>query len=466
MRPSRTRIRRMLMVGLLAIGLIGVQAGSAAATGTTTLVPIGSDYQPDTLQLFAREAAGRSTDAQVHILVLPITYSLSAESTTKSERKKNLTLADTRRGQVESACNAVRSGSQSCFVELVPVLVRSDAEAFNPAPYFTADLDGMYVLGGDQTVAMNLVAKTPLESAMTAAFEAGAIFGGNSAGAAVQSVDMINGYTGSNGPAESMRQGAVELCTPDPSSTCIRGLAFGFDDIITDQHVFEYGRTGRSLNIALQSGKPVLGLDAATGAVVTNQATLRDVTGDTLAYVIDPTTFGATGSWGGPTTTLAAGDVAVHLIPPGNLGFDFTTMRPTAGGVAVAKPSIVGRTYPAVTTAGSGPLFLAGGIVGDPAGAVGNAFVAAAGGPSARIVVLATGYQKSTEAQADAKAIAAAFAPGVASVTWVVLDARTKPADVQAISGATGIFLTAPDRSQVKAALDAQPNTVAAITAG
>ena len=57
-------------------------------------MPIGSDYQPDTLQLFANEASVRSADDQVHILVLPITYSLSADGTTKSERKKNLTLAD------------------------------------------------------------------------------------------------------------------------------------------------------------------------------------------------------------------------------------------------------------------------------------------------------------------------------------------------------------------------------------
>ena len=60
------------------------------------------------------------------------------------------------------------------------MLVRSDAVAFDPAPYFTADLDGMFVLGGDQTVGMNVVHDTPLETAMTAAFQAGAVVGGNS----------------------------------------------------------------------------------------------------------------------------------------------------------------------------------------------------------------------------------------------------------------------------------------------
>ncbi len=263
-------IRRFLGLGLAAGLLVGVQAPAAIALPTTTLVPIGSDYQPDTLQLFAGEAAHHSSNADVHILVIPITYSLSAESTTKSERKKNLTLADHRRSQVEDACNVVKADGQTCRAQLVPVLIRDDAEAFDPTGYFEPDLDGMFVLGGDQTVAMNAVHDTPLEDAMTAAFEAGAALGGNSAGDAVQSRDMINGYFGSNGPAESMQQGAVQVCYDAGTTTCQGGLRFGFPNLITDQHVFEYGRTGRSLNVSLETGKPVLGMDAATGAVVTD----------------------------------------------------------------------------------------------------------------------------------------------------------------------------------------------------
>ena len=354
-----------------------------AAAPTLTLVPIGSDYQPDTLQLFANEASERSTDDQVHILVLPITYSLSADGTTKSERKKNLTFADGRRSQVEAACNVVREASQACFVQLVPVLVRSDAVAFDPAPYFTADLDGMFVLGGDQTVAMNTVHDTPLEAAMTAAFQAGAVVGGNSAGDAVQSRDMINGYYGANGPAESLRQGAVQVCFDSGQTDCQGGLPFGFPNVITDQHVFEYGRTGRSLNVSVATGTPVLGMDAATGAVVTDYVHLRDVTGDTLGYVVDPDAYGATASYGGPNHTLRTGDVAMHLLPPGS-GFAFDTMTPNQAGTPIAKPSLAGRAYPAFATrTGAGPLFLAGGIVGDPAGLVGDAFTAAAGGSSA-----------------------------------------------------------------------------------
>jgi cyanophycinase-like exopeptidase len=457
-------IRRFLALGLVAGLVLGVQAPAATAVPTQTLVPIGSDYQPDTLQLFARQAANRSNDDEVHILVIPITYSLDAFTTTKSERKKNLTLADHRRSQVEDACNTVKLGGQACTVQLVPVLVRADAEAFDPAGYFSGDLDGMFVLGGDQTVAMNVVHDTPLEAAMTAAYQAGAAFGGNSAGDAVQSRDMINGYAGDNGPAESMREDAVQVCyDTNVYPDCEGGLAFGFPNLITDQHVFEYGRTGRSLNVALETGKPVLGMDAATGAVVTDYTHLRDVTGDTLGYVIDPDAFGAGATWDGPTDTLAMRDVALHLLPAGS-GFDFSTMTPSQGSTSIAKPSIDGRAYPAFTTgATAGSLFLSGGILGNPAGIVGQAFVSAADGEDARIVVLAAGYDKSGTAQADAKAITDALAPGVASTRWFALDARTKTADaIAAIADATGIVVIGRDRSLVKAQLEASDAWTAA----
>jgi cyanophycinase-like exopeptidase len=453
MRSPRTP-RRLALVAA-AVALVAALPGAAAAIVTKTFVTIGSDYQADTLQLFAREAAHRSSDATVHLLVLPITYSLSADGTTKSERKKNLTLADNRRGMIEDACNAVKAGNQVCDVDLVPVLVRTDATSFtDTGNWFEPDLDGMYVLGGDQTVAMNVVHDTPLEADMTAAFDHGAVFAGNSAGLAVQSIDMINGYTGTNGPTESMQQGAVEVCHDSPTSTCERGLPFGFSNLITDQHVFELGRTGRSLNVAVSEGKPVLGLDAATAAVVTNQATLRDVTGDTLGYVIDPNTFHATATFGGPNLTLRTGDVAVHLLPAG-AGFDFTSWTPSQGGVSQAQPSIRNRVYPAITTASTRPLYLAGGIAGNPTGTVAQAFVADVGGASARIVVVAAGYAKAADGRADAKAFAAALAPSVAAATWTVADGTLDATEAAAIRSATGVIVLGQDRSLIGASLAA-----------
>jgi cyanophycinase-like exopeptidase len=468
-RPARVRHARTAILGLLAVALVGAPAVSVAAAEPPpgVLVPIGSDYQADTLQLFAAQAAARNDDGRVVILVIPITYSLDAYETKNSERKKNLALAENRTQQVEDACVAVAAPGQTCDAQLVPVLIRSDAEDAANLAYFTDDVDGMYVLGGDQTVAMQVVADTPVEAAMTAAYARGAVFGGNSAGDAVQSRTMINGYTGGNGPAESLRKGAVDVWDGDDGDA-LRGLEFGMPDVIADQHVFEYGRTGRSLNVALDWGKPVLGMDAATGAVLTDYTTLDRVTGDTSGYVIDPLTWSAQASWGGPNETLSARNVAFHLVPPGDYGFAFDAMEPVVGGTPEEAPDIAGRSFPAVATpAGAGPLLLAGGIAGNPAGPVGQRFVEASGGASARVVVLAAGYAKSGEAKAAAKAIADALQPTVTEpVAWFVIDGKTDAAlAAAAIAGADGILLAAPDRSLVKGSLALQPAVVAAVHA-
>jgi cyanophycinase-like exopeptidase len=470
MRQSRARRTRTAVLGLVSIALVGASAASVAAAGPPPgiLVPIGSDYQADTLELFASQAASRDTSGNVVILVIPITYSLDAYQTKNGERQQNTTLAENRTHQVEDACNAVRTSTQTCDAQLVPVLIRPDAYLDSNLEYFTPDVDGMYVLGGDQTVAMQVVAGTPVEEAMAEAYARGAVLGGNSAGDAVQSRNMINGYTGGNGPAESLRKGAVDVWTYTGAGDETRGLIFGMPDVIADQHVFEYGRTGRSLNVALEHHMPVLGMDAATGGVLTDDAALADITGDTSAYVIDPTTWRAAATWGGPNVTLSARRVAMHLVPPGAYGFDFRAMRPVIGRTATAAPSLSGRTYPAFTTpSGAGRVLLSGGIVDDPAGDVGQRFVALAGGANARIVVLTAGYARSTDAQADAKAIAAALQPGVtAKVQWFVLDGKTDAAAVAAaVASSTGIFLTAPDRSLVAGALAAQKVVMEAVKA-
>jgi cyanophycinase-like exopeptidase len=82
-------------------------------------------------------------------------------------------------------------------------------------------------------------------------------------------------------------------------------------------------------------------------------------------------------------------------------------------------------------------------------------------------VVLAAGYAKSGEAKAEAKAIASALQEGVtAPVAWFVVDEKTDAAAAAAaIAGATGIFLTAPDRSLVADALAGQQALTNAVRA-
>ena len=417
-----------------------------------TYVPIGSGYSSYTLQLFARAAVQQDTDGVVELLVIPITFATDAFHISNGERQQNLTLADNRRGLVESACNAVRLPAQTCHVVLAPVLVRDDAYLQSNLDLFPADLDGMYILGGDQTIAMLVVANTPFEAKMAAAFNDGAAVGGNSAGAAVQSLNMIGGYTGNNGPENGFQQGSVDLWLPGGSDPDRRGLSFGTTGIVLDQHEFQRGRIARLINTSFTTGLLGIGADADTGMVITDEETLTDVTGSTSVIVIDGQTYNATGQFAGPTDSLSIHGLATHLIPPGGFGYDITHLRPVVDGHPLPAPMSTGRSFEALHLPSSsyGSLILAGDLRSDLSGTVIQRFVARSGGSAAQLVVLALGYGKNTDAQADAKAYAAALQSQVTNpVQWFVVDSKNQAAVQSAIANAAGILVTSPDQSRV-----------------
>jgi cyanophycinase len=439
---------------LLLFASFNFQSVQAEAGTEHTYVPIGSGYSSATLQLFARQAVQHDTDGTVEILVIPITYATNAYNISNGERQKNLDLANNRRGQIETACNAVKLANQTCHAVLAPVLVRDDAFLPENLALFPSELDGMFILGGDQTIAMQVVANTPFEASMAAAFNAGAVVSGNSAGAAVQSINMIGGYTGNNGPENGFQQGSVDLWLPGGSDPDRRGLSFGMTTAVLDQHEFQRGRIARLINTSFTTGLLGIGMDADTGAVITNEDTLTDVTGATATIIIDLQTYNASGHFAGPTDSLAVHGLTTHLIPPGGFGYDLTHRRPLVDGHPLPAPLIAGRSFDVLhlPSATYGSLILAGDLRSDLSGSVTQRFVALSGGTgNASLVVLALGYAKNADAQADAKAYATALQSQVTNpVQWFVVDSRVNQTALQnAINEATGILVTSPDQSRV-----------------
>lgn len=455
-----------LVLILLVITSFSFQSVQAEAGTVHTYVPIGSGYSSATLQLFARQAVRHDTDSTVEILVIPITFATNAFSISNGERQQNLTLADNRRGLVENACNAVKLPNQTCHVVLAPVLVREDAYLQANLDLFPSELDGMYILGGDQTIAMQVIANTPFEVSMAAAFNNGAAVSGNSAGAAVQSLNMIGGYTGNKGPENGFQQDSVDLWLPEGPNDVTRGLSFGMTSAVLDQHEFQRGRIARLINTSFTTGLLGIGMDADTGAVITNEDTLTDVTGATATMIIDLQTYNASGDFAGPSNSLTIHGLTTHLIPPGDFGYDLIHRRPLVDGHPLPAPTIAGRSFDALhLPLGSGPLILAGDLRSDLSGSATHRFVSLSGGQSARLVVLTFGYAKNTDAQADAKAFASALQSQVTNpVQWFVVDSKANQTSVQsALANATGILVTAPDQSRVLGTFSAVPNITSAI---
>lgn len=458
--------RTILLVGLTVALAVPTSTVGGGPPISRTFVPIGSGYGLTTLRWFALAAAQHDTTGNIYLLVLPITYATDPYSISDGERYENLTLAEARRSQIEAACRAVKRADQTCRAVLAPILVRDDAYLKSNLDLFTADLDGIYFLGGDQTIAMSVVANTPTEQLMASAYSSGVVISGNSAGAAVESLQMIAGFTGNNGPKNGLQQGSVDLWTFQGGTDLTRGLIFGLPNAVLDQHEYQRGRIGRLINTAWSTGLLGIGLDANTGATIQNEATLMDVSGYSSVFVVDIRTFAATGRYAGPTNTLAVHRVATHLIPPGGYGYDLSNLRPLVNGQPQPMPDITKRVFPDLgLPEGNGALLLGGDIGGDKQGRVAGRFVALAGGANARLVVIGAGYAKNDAALADAKAFATAFQSLVTSpVQGFVLDSRADaPAIQNAVGNASGIFITAPDQSTVLDALDAAPDVLNSI---
>lgn len=388
--------RRLIILALTALLLLATVAAVSAQASDRRLVPIGAGYEEETLERFAAEAAARDTDGVVTIRVLPITYARDPYAIGGQYRRENMELAEYRAGQIEEACMVVAAPGQTCVATALDMQIRKDAMNPDLVAQLGLDVDGYYILGGDQTIAMLVIANTPAEAAITAGYEAGAAVGGNSAGAAVISRYMIGGYTGDNFAWDGLHQGALDLWYEADDSDR-RGFIFGLQEAVIDQHVLERGRTARLLQAMVEKpgDKIAVGLDWGTAAVIDENLIVSDVTGWYAAIALDGETYGAAANAayvGSDPAILEIHDVAYHVLPPGPYAYEINTRRPWVNGTPQEAPDISGRSFDNVLSpAGAGPLFVSGDLEHAPRGEVTQMFVETANAAGGKVVVLSAG---------------------------------------------------------------------------
>lgn len=309
----------------------------AAQPNTRVLVPVGGGYSDTTLQGFSQLVADNARGDSVDLFVVPSSY-----GDDPADRAENLVLAQERTDQLEAACEEVVSFG-GCTATLLILLDRNDAEnPANSSQLYDDEADGIFILGGDQTIAMEVLHETPAEAALTDAYERGVIVGGTSAGAAVQSVNMIAGYTDPGWPYNALERPMVIVWWENDETT-LRGLIFGSDEIIWDQHFYQRGRFTRLLNITAQSderfggaSKLGVGVDVDTAVTLTNETLLDNVFGNTSVAILDGETAGATFDWVGARETLSARNIRSHIMAGGErFAYDVSTRTPLLDGQAL-----------------------------------------------------------------------------------------------------------------------------------
>jgi cyanophycinase len=440
--------RSLRCVSILSIILVLLLSGLPAAAQLQPighLIPIGGGYA-DIYAGFSQAAVTNAKDQQVNILVLPLAYAADPDRFTTAERAVSLRDAEERRFQIEEACKRAAPPEITCTATLAPIFTRSDAEDPASLKFFTDNLSAIFILGDEQTNAMQIVIDTPVEKALAASYASGVIVAGTSAGGGMQSAAMLAGYNPTFAANNALQFGASDVWhTPEQ-----HGLLFAIKNAILDQHFFQRNRLGRLLNaIALPNVPHVgIGVDAYTGVNVYDETRLQDVFGLYTTTILDAATYHAADAveYSSSDNLLRLRNVLVQLLSPGKFSYDLEKRVMSIGSRAQSPPARLARDFKALTLPRqAGPLILA----GDLSEALENnailkRFVKLSGGDQAKILIVAAGFSSQSAAQAAAEKYAAAL--GVPSQT-VVVPHQDEPLTIPA--DATGLLLIAEDQSKV-----------------
>jgi cyanophycinase len=199
--------------------------------------------------------------------------------------------------------------------------VRPDSRDDAHDPELVALVDaatGVFMTGGNQLKLSAIICGTPLGDAVVRAHERGAVVGGTSAGASIQSSHMVAFGVGGATPKQRMTQVAAGL-----------GL---LRTTVIDQHFDQRNRYGRLLMIVSQSPQLLgIGVDEDTCATVTVEGgheVLR-VTGRGAVTILDPQRLVTNAYEAKRSSPLLASGIVLHVLPAG-AAYDLTTreLRP------------------------------------------------------------------------------------------------------------------------------------------
>ncbi len=442
---------RLLAIVATIAAFMALVAPTSADAPIKILNPIGGGYSDATETAFVQNVIDQATGDSVRIVVIPSAYAHTS-----------LGYAKAHVDELQSICTALLGTGSSiragCDTEMVPLWTRDDAENTEYANMISnPETDGIFILGGDQDAAMEILANTPSEAAMATAYERGAVVSGTSAGDAVESHTMIADYANGGGPSTALQKDKVDIWWSDNSDSH-RGLSFGSDTTILDQHFFQRGRFTRLLNVTAQSyahfdgdGRLGVGVDYATSVKLTNDATLSDVAGRTSVAIIDFSN--AEFSWVDSTQTLSATGIVTHIMPEGDFSYDVPSRTMTADGTALSAPKP--GDLPSLQAQSTATLMLGGDVL--TGGNVLADFVDQARQSSShRIVVVAAGFFSS----GDASSAGNAYSQALKKLGWsrsgdtvqvVNFEAHTEWSRVapSLVAGAAGVIFVGGDQSQM-----------------
>jgi cyanophycinase len=263
--------RRTALVGFLCAGLFASAAGTHAQSGPKGhLVAVGGGGVPDIVLKRALDLAG---GPGASVVVFPQASELAETGDVAVEMWKKAGAANVRWLPLTDAATARQA-------------VESAALIWFP--------------GGDQVKLMKAFEGTGVPEAIARRYQAGAVVGGTSAGAAVLSGIMLTG----DADLQSITVGATKTAP---------GLGL-WPEVIVDQHHLKRQRQSRLISLVLEHPTLVgVGIDERTAAIVSGSR--FEVLGESSVLVIDARRAKIEAR--APGTLSAARDITLHVLTSG-----------------------------------------------------------------------------------------------------------------------------------------------------
>jgi cyanophycinase len=169
---------------------------------------------------------------------------------------------------------------------------------------------GVYFTGGDQALVTRALVGTPVHRKLLDLYQAGAVMGGTSAGAALMSKVMITGD-------EKLNKDTVNafVFIRKENIVTVEGMGF-LTDAIIDQHFVRRKRHNRLISVVLEHPELVgIGIDEATATIV-HPGGVFEVIGSGCVVVYDATH--ATAIRTDTRGNLSAQGLVMHILTAGD----------------------------------------------------------------------------------------------------------------------------------------------------
>ena len=222
----------------------------------------------------------------------------------------------------DTSCRDMAEEFRALGVRTVDCCLLTHEQASDPRSAGQLDgATGVYFTGGDQALVTRALVGTPVHRKLLELYQAGAVMGGTSAGAALMSRVMITGD-------EKLNRDTVNafVFIRKDNVVTVEGMGF-LTNAIIDQHFVRRKRHNRLISVVLEHPALVgVGIDEST-AIVVRRGELFEVTGRGSVVVYDATR--AQGIRTDSRGNLSAEGITMHILTAGD-SYEMTshTVRP------------------------------------------------------------------------------------------------------------------------------------------